>query len=447
MQTDKTVPYPNPDYSDPDLLAKEEINGSFSIAVIDEVKHFRPAMERYEGTVDDLKNSRFLRGKYDLQSVDMSFHSFGTDYIKQLSWQPLKVPYETPEPEIVYDPLKHYNHVEYHGLSSRDTGATFIKGLYCSTPYYDPEDPGLFGARSIKDADGNIVGRYTAFVSLLDFSPLILGEWPEDVNFDSRAYVGYVKGYAVYRCYVSDTEDELISFGLDGSVHRFGPVGKQCRSLGEYGCLVATSMGKTLILDGRLAKVTEIDGDWCSSNISEAASPVPYPFGVKIGRSFYYVRTDESSWKYTKTKKGWHISKKEHPIWKFSKMVKYDYVTDNWMHEPLKAMRWNLIRHGVSIPTGIPTKRALLKSSDNYGDFIETDDGDGTKKLYHTFDFRKWNEVTDSRAVQRFYGMMGRIWIKPGLSDITGMLPYTIAFFDQNDKMIFQFDGFVFSMS
>jgi len=336
--------------------------------------------------------------------------------------------------------------VEYRGYSLRDTGATFVKDLYCSIPYYDRRNPGLFGAKFVKDADGNIVRRFAAFVSLLDFAPSVLGEWPPDVNFDSRTYIGYVKGYAVYRCYVSDTEDELISFGLDGSVHRFGPAGSQCRPLGDYGCLVVASAGKTLILDGTLTPVFETDGDRCGSKITEATAWAPCPFGIKIGESFYYIRDEASSWKYTRTKTRWHISVKKRPVWMYSKRVKYDYVTDNWTHEPLKALGWNLIRRGLYVPSGIPTKKAQLKSSDNYGDFIQVEEN-GKRELYQSFDFRRWNKVTDPRAADRFYGMMGRIWIAPGLSDIAGMMPYTISFFDHGDKMLFQYDGFVFSMS
>ena len=449
---DRVVPYPHPDFGDADLLSKELINGSFAVAVVDDVKHFRPVLGRYEGSVDDIKMRMMAEGRFGPQAADLDMHSEGTPYLKQLAWLPYHEEDEGKDPEIIYNPTDYYTSVEYHGLSNQEVSTTFIKDIYCSTPYYDSKNPGLFGFKFIRDSDGNITDRLLAFFSLLDFSVSILGRWPDALAFDSRSPIGYVKGAAVFTAW-NGGGISVASMGLDGSVRVMDVDSSLVRPLGEHGAFVAKN-GTTKVYSWKFEVEADSRADFTSSNISSASSPVPYPFGVLINRAFYYPASETGSWKYRKRKEPdeygnwWTFHFIPHAVWKAQKMVKYDYVTDNWINEPFARLNYNMLKHGVYTPAMLPMVKSgtlRLKSSDNYGDFAEIDGEDG-KSLVHTFDFRKWEYVTDQRAIDRFYGMMGRIWIDIGLSDVTGYLPYTMAFFDSGDKMIFQYDGFVFTM-
>jgi hypothetical protein len=449
---ERIVPYPHPDFSDPDLLTKELTNGSFIPAIFQELSSFRPPMERYNVTAENLTDIMALKGDFGPQIADPELYDRGMSHVKQVASLPYTVPDDKPEPETIYDPREHYNFVEYIGYSSTELSVPLVENLYCSTPYYDRANAGLFGFRFVKDADGNITDRYAMFVPLKTFKPVELARWPDGANFDSRSYVGYVKGAAVYACYVSATEQEFVSITLDGRVfRRTVSGGKQYRPLGDHGCFVTTDAGRTVVYDIELKEVYSVDGDFCGSDVTLASGHTPYPFGSLIGDTFYYPHTDETGWKYRKAGSGWSIAGTNKAIWKYNKAVFHDYLSDNWMNEPLKAVRYNLIRHGIFVPVVLPYNKASgekidFRSSDPYGDFAMVTDASEDRALKHTYDFRSWEAVTDSRAVTRFYGMWGRVWIDDRPDDIVGYMPYTMAVMDINDKMVLIFDGFVFRM-
>ncbi len=111
-------------------------------------------------------------------------------------------------------------------------------------------------------------------------------------------------------------------------------------------------------------------------------------------------------------------------------------------------MRYNWIKQGVHIATKLPKAKIVrFKGSDIYADFVAAYDKDNNQKLYHTYNFRRWEEVTDIRAVDRFYGMSSRVWMREGRDGEVGYMPYHISFFDKGDKMVLQFEGFVFMIA
>ncbi|WP_456432682.1 hypothetical protein [Nitratifractor sp.] len=434
---DTVAPYPSPDFSDPELLDKELLGGAFPHAIFAELRSFTPAMSRYEASLREIQFDLLRHDGLNLQGVDVTMHGNGIGFLKQVAYLPYRIRRADPEPIVVYDPLDHYTSIEYHGRSSRILGDAPIRDFYCSTIYYDPENPGLFGTKFVRDDDGNVVERYEAFVSLLDFSVYLLGRWPGDAVFDSRSFVGYTKGAAIYKCYVNDDYDELVSFTFDGAVYRVGGVEKLALPLGDSGCVAVVSGGVTIIFDQTLSAVHHTNGDYVTRNISESQPQSSYPFGAKIGGTIYYPRDAESAYAYRRRQDGsWSIRVVEYPLWMFQKATKYDYVTDGWLH-PLRSLGYNLIVRGVWAPSGIH-RGDQLKGADRYGDLVERNN-----TLYHTFDFRRYTEVTDTRARDSFYGFCERVWTG-GVGGIAGYLPYVIAVFDQDDKTVLQFEGFVF---
>jgi len=446
---ERVAPYPNPDYSDPDLLTKEVTTGAFIPAIFQELASFRPPMERYEASLEDISDAMKLKGNFNLQAVEIELHNEGMGWVKQFAWLPYFESDAEPEPEIVYMPREHYGFVEYRGWSSEELNIPIVENFYASTPYYDKGNAGLFGTKVVKNEDGNIVERYCAFYSLVNGSISILGKWPDDIAFDSRVYIGFVKGAAIFSCYVSDTVRELISFDFEGGVHRLIGAGTISRPLGESGLLATTIGGDTAFLDTRLNEVSRVNGDFCSSTVGEATPNTPYPFGAKIGRAIYYPKDDEAGYKFVVTRGGPIASETTRPIWTYRKAVKYDYSTDGWNYAPRKYLGYNLIRNGLFPITKMPCRKTegevcVFKGGDMYGDFVEVEYPDGKKSLWHTLDFEWWHTIDDERALDRFYGFWGRLWVAGRPDGIVGFMPYTMAVMDVDDKMVMIFDGFVF---
>jgi len=132
-------------------------------------------------------------------------------------------------------------------------------------------------------------------------------------------------------------------------------------------------------------------------------------------------------------------------IWKYQVMLRFDYATDNWTNEPLKTLKYNMRAHGIFVKNHFPPggRDTQFKSSDMHGDFCASGG-----KVYHTFDFKKWEEVTGDGA-NYLFGCYDRIWIKGRSDGIVGMMPYSLELknysdFDGSQKAALQFRGFVF---
>lgn len=448
MQTDKSIPYPRPDYTDRDLLTKELINGTFSEAIIGEAKSFRPPLGRYNVTEEKLTDMSLLKGDITPQAYDIQMRDMSLDGAKELGWLPAKRQTDKPEPEVIYDPLKHYVFVEWVGINSTDLQADIpshnTATYNVDKPYYDDDNAGLFGFKTLKDSDGNVTDVYAAFYSLRDLTMTILGRLPDGLDLRDSLYVGYVKGAFILRFHGGT----YVSFTLNGEVFVAGGYTDYYTPLGDEGNIaIETQGGNTAILDTRLEVLQLIDGGYCRRAGGFATGTTKYPFGTKIRGTYYFLRDDSSSYRFRRTKAGWAASVIESEIWKFTKRLKYDYATDNWLQTPLKTLKYNVIVHGIYVQNRFPlrsrAKETSFINSDMHGDFAKVGDA-----YYHTYDFRKWEEVTGDAATH-LYGCVGRMWTKGRQDGVSGLMPYTIAVKSVNDlqggkKTVLQYSGFIF---
>jgi len=451
------VPYPRPDYTDPELDSKEMINGSFIPALFDDIRNFRPAFDRYNVTENKLVDmSAMKEGKVSPERFDITMRDPGLGGLKEMAWLPLTREDQKKEPEVIYDPLKYYTYVEYVPLKVEDIPLDPLESIVIDIPYYDRNNPGLFGFQTLKDDDGNVTERNAYFYSLKDHSLSFIATIPLGLDFESMTYLGYLKG-ALLLHFEPDT---LVTLPVDGGY--YAAYGYQGRVLtfGEYGQFAATDGSRSYVFNVKFEKqnivtVNEkgeivvkdyIDGDYCSGGVSQISAFSACPFGTLVNNKFYFAKSETESYKWWLTKYGWHAAYIGKDVWKYNKMLKYDYATDNWMNTPLKTMHYNLRERGVFVANHLPCKDRTceFKSSDPYGDFTAVGD-----ELYHTFDFKKWERV-DGEAHSRFYGMWERIWVKDGDDGIVGYMPYTFSIVDVDDlntgekKMISRFEGFVF---
>lgn len=454
MQTDKSIPYPRPDYTDGDLISKEMVNGTFANAIIDDVKHFRPVFDRYNVTQDKLTDRSILKGNMTPAAYDITITDVSLDRIKELGWQPAKRPVNDPDPEVVYDPLKYYSFVEWSGISNTDLQADIPSSntvLYnIDTPYYDEDNPGLLGFKTIKDSNGNTTDVYAAFYSLKELILSNLGRLPNGFDISGSTYIGYVNGAFI----LNFTGGSYVSFTLNGEVSIVNDLSDYFTPLGDDGVFaVESSLGlKTYIMDAKFTKLQELDGRYCVRGGGFTTSPTKYPFGTKIASTYFFLRDDTSSYKFRRKRTGWHVEVKDTAAWKYTKRLKYDYATDNWLQKPLKTLKYNLIRKGLFVKNGMPPhdKNDVIEfiNSDMHGDFARVVKLNGSKVYYHTYDFKRWEVVTGDAATH-LYGCMGRIWTKGRNDGVSGLMPYTIAVKSINDllgskKTVFQFSGFIF---
>lgn len=454
MQTDSSIPYPRPNYSDSDLLTKELVNGTFTKALFSELKSFKVPMDRYNVTEDDLTNISLTKGNITPQSYDISMRDLSLDGVKELGWQPATRKSNVPEPQVVYDPLKHYAFVEWVGINSTDLQDTIPSSntaLYdVSVTYYDDDNAGLFGFLTIKDTDGNVTDVFASFYSLKTITMTTLGRLPNGLNLAGSTYVGYVKGAYIINFYGGT----YVSFTLLGGVFTANNYSDYHTALGDDGLILIENniATKTYVLDNELNVIQEIEGRYCIRGGGFASSPNKYLFGTKIGNTYYFLRDNDSSYKFKKTASGWRADVVDNPTWKYTKRLKYDYATDNWLQHPLKTLKYNMITQGLFVKNHLPKHddgdEVEFPNSDMHGDFARVVKPDGSRAYYHTFNFRKWKPLT-GEATTYLYGCMGRMWTNGRVDGVSGLMPYTIAVKSVNDllgskKTVLQFSGFIF---
>ena len=454
MQTDNSIPYPRPNYTDGDLLTKELINGTFAKAVLSEVKSFKVPMDRYNVTEDDLTNISLIKGDITPQSYDITQRDLSLDGVKELGWQPATRKSNVPEPQVVYDPLKHYVFVEWVGINSTDLQSTIPSSntvLYdVNVPYYDDNNAGLFGFMTLKDANGNITDIFASFYSLKTLTMTKLGRLPNGLNLASSTYVGYVNGAYILNFYGGT----YVSFTLLGEVFTISNYSDYHTALGDDGLILIENniATKTYVLDTKLDVKQEIDGRYCIRGGGFITSPTKYPFGTKIGKVYFFLRDNTSSYKFKNTASGVQARIVNSSVWAYSKRLKYDYATDNWLHKPLKTLKYNMITQGIFVKNHLPKHNkddsVEFQNSDMYGDFARVVKPDGSASYYHTFNFRKWKPLT-GEATTYLYGCIGRMWTKGRVDGVSGLMPYTIVVRSVNDfaggkKTVLNFSGFIF---
>ena len=454
MQTDKSIPYPRPDYRDGDLLSKELVNGTFADAILGDLKEFRPVFDRYNVTQEKLTDISLLKGDISPTAYDISIEDVTLDRIKEIAWQPAKRVEDKPTPEIVYNPLDYYVFVEWVGINNTDiqdsVQSSNNQTYYLNILSYDDNNPGLFGFCTIKDDNGNITDVYGVFYSLVNMEATPLGRVPNGYEISDGTYIGYTHGAFIFN-YSGGT---YISYRLDGEVFVIGGLSDYYTPLGDDEAVAIEDANgeNTHILNTRLDIVQTVEGQYCIKDEGFSTNPTKYPFGTKIDNIYFFLRDNKSSYKYKPTKSGWVVKIVKHAIWKYTKRLKYDYATDNWLQNPLKTLKFNLIRRGLFIQNHLPphNKDDVIEfiNSDMYGDFARVIGPDGGKVYYHTYDFKHWEIVTGDAATH-LYGCMGRVWINGRNDGVCGLMPYTIAIksvSDQNGgkKTIFQYSGFIF---
>jgi hypothetical protein len=428
------------------------------MGVMNDVKTFKSPMSRYNVTGDKLTNLSLIKGDISPQAYDISMNDVGINRMKELGWLPAKVKSDTPKPKIVYSPKKHYVYVEWVGINNTDMpniSSSSTVSYSATDIYYDTLNAGLFGFKTVKDATGAVISKIAVFFSLNDYTIKDLGQLPAGLDTTASNYVGYVNGaYILY--FYSGT---YVSFKLDGTVHTLNGYGRYFTALGDDGCIAIEDMfnTETTIFQNDLT-IKDVTKDIFSGSYCKvlgglyASNPTQYKFGTKIDKTYYFLRDDTSSYAYKNTKYGWKLSIKDKPIWKFGKRIKYDYATDNWLHTPLKTLKYNMIKQSLFVLNRMPkhtnTDEIVYPNSDMYGDFCKVVHSDGTETFYHTFDFKKWSQLT-GEAIKYLYGCSGRVWTTKRTDGIRGFMPYaiglkTISNLNNGYKTVLQFSGFIF---
>jgi hypothetical protein len=359
---------------------------------------------------------------------------------------------------VVYDPLKHYSFVEWVGINStelQDISSTENIKYTISNAYYDDDNAGLFGFQTITDDDGNITDRFGVFFSLKTQTLTILGRLPDGLNLDASSYVGYVKGAYIINFYGGT----YVSLTLDGDVYMLTGYSDYYTALGDDGCIAIEKDDKTFVFDIKFEPekdeethiVRFLDGRFCVRSGGFSSAPTKYLFGTKIGNAYFFLRDNESSYKFKKTKLGWVAEVVESRVWAYLKRLKYDYTTNNWLQHPLKTLKYNMIKQGLFVKSTFPPHEKddeiEFPNSDMHGDFARVT-SNGVRKYWHTFNFKKWKPLT-GEATTYLYGCQGRLWTNGRVDGVSGLMPYTIVVKSVINgyggyKTVLQFSGFIF---
>lgn len=440
------IPYPAPNYKDKDLMVKEIVNGSFAKAIFKDIGRYRYALSRYDTDLADILIDKAAKEPLTPADVSLDMENFDLSKIKEWAWLPFYVEAGSKKLEKVYDPRDYYDTYAYKNenkiVGSYSNGS--LDNLYLSYPYYDKRNAGIVGFNK----DNNGIKTEVWFFDLKDYSLKKLGDIPSDLLDKYAQIISYIKGAVIVRFTIDWNSNNFtyISFGLDGSINRANNLGNKYVTFGDYGELAIQSVDKkkTYIYNNKLELIQTLNGDYVTSYVAIGSNLTPYPFGTKIKKTFYYIKSETQSYKWKRTKDGWTISIKNKPLWKYNKMHLYDYSTDGFINKPLKFMNYNYIRNGaiapkVRLPKGNNISEYRYEQAGNYGDFLIVKYNDGSKKLFHTFDFRNWEEC---QTIAGGYNIMGRIWIESRSDGVVGLDPRSVIVNGYGGNIYFKFEGY-----
>ncbi len=209
------------------------------------------------------------------------------------------------------------------------------------------------------------------------------------------------------------------------------------------------SENTTVVYNYKFETQTKLDKAFCVKSGGYSSSNTKYKFGTNINGKYYYLRDDESSNKIWNTQSGWKAEVVDKRIWAYQKRLMFDYATDNWVTHPLKTLKYNLIKNNIPVVNHLPKgAKVEFPNSDMHGDFVRVYYSDSSRKVFHTFDFKHYGEVSGDAALH-LYGCQGRMWVNDRSDGLTGIMPYGIEIKDVDDlmggrKTILQFSGFIF---
>lgn len=458
------VPYPRPDYKDQDLISKEIVNGTLPYALRDEIAHSKAPGERYAMSADNFIASSVESGKIAPQFLSFDIQDYGIGGLKEMAWLPLYLEAGMCSPKEIYNPKRYYNHFEIFKNKKIATNVSYDEHIGASVPYYDENNPGLWGGKTVKDSDGNIVGCKRGFFSLKRGRFDFLVDVPKAIC-DGTYWINmkpYLRGAYLMVDIKGNNAYHLMTLDMQGNFHDDSTVYKAFVSLGDFGLVAAVNDdGNTVILDNTLKKVDEFDGDFVSYiGVTMASGVARYPFGTKIGNKLYFARDDGTSWSWAMYRNDDEtISAKprliKKPVWKYQVKTKYDYATNMYAFDDgrIKTMKYNFIIRGcqpkLHLPPHTDDDRVRFDGWDGYGDFAVVKDKNGNGTLYHTYDFKKWEKV--GKEPTSMFASTSRIWINGGgIDGLVGITPFnTIALrpvVDQNGNkyMAVEFDGIGF---
>jgi len=440
------TPYPSPNYGDNTLLSKELANGSFFKALAGDVLAGRKPMRRYTDMSEIDLLIEYAGKEIRLDAISKDMHIFDIAKLKEVAWLPYYVKEESSKLEVVYDPSKYYRSYRYKNDTVKigTYSGTSYDGVRIDTPYYEPERAGLAGFK--KNGNGDVTEVW--YYSLTDGSIRKLGDIPQDLVGKYTEILPYVKGIVLVRCTIDyDTNDYVyLGYTIDGGYNRIEGMGGGYCAFGDYGELaIETKDGaNTIVYDSAMTSIQMISGNFVKAYTDSAINYTSMPFGIKVGSSLYYVRDENSSYKWKRRRDGWVVSIKNKPVWKYNKMHLYDYSTDGFLNTPLKFYHYNFRMHGViEPPVAYPDKDVAVEyryeNADNYGDFVIAKYQDGSKKLFHTFDFKRWNEC---QTIAGGFLVKGRLWIQGRNDDLVGIIPRDIAIVCDSGEIHYHLNGY-----
>lgn len=431
---ERLKPYPRPDYKDEHLLVKEMINGSYWLAIKEQTNTGLSPLKRYDMDFDSFLLANTIHRKVEPEDFTMSLQRYDLAKLKEIGW----LPYYEEEGreatlEIVYNPKEFYDTVTIEDVND-DIAFDSGENIYCrlNVPYFDEDNAGLYGIAKDKDDDSKSVSVW--FFSLKDYTFKKLGDIPADLQDKYAVPIVYIEGAVVIRFEVDyDTKHyTYLSFGFDGSVNRLDNQNGGEMPLADFGRIVIRSNEKTeqgeyrhYAYSASLEPTGEYyDEDVVGIGIFELISYNKYGYGNKIGKAIYmpYGETQSRKWKMVDGT----LSQKviDSRAWKYKHRTLYDYHTPNRYFDALKpkAMRYNFIKNGIFAP-GVrypiaDGQRCGYQSFDEYGEFVVVKTSDGSKKVYHAYDFKTWQELP---PIQGGLNIPGRLWINGRSDDIVGL--------------------------
>ncbi len=428
------IPYPRPNYRDPDLISKEVVNGTLAKVLRDDIAHFRAPGDRYATSADDLIAQSLARRGTKPQDLSYDIEDNGIGGLKEMAWLPMFAEAGECRPRVVYDPKKLYNDFAYIDEGFR-LPVPYTKGLTATIPHYDPNDPGLWGGYKRTDDDGHVTECKRGFFSFSTGEFRFLVDVPKKIC-DGSLWINshlYIKGGLIFVAVTSGGK-QLMSLDMDGRFHELSETFREVKSLGDFGYVAAaTTDGRTKILNEKLETVQELDGNYLSANVpGEVSGQQRYRFGAVVNGAIYYAKDADSSYKWWKKRDGVGVKAVKSPIWRYNTAVKYDYVTNEYTAKAFKTIdklhynkRRGCFQPKLHLPKHEAGDKVYFAGWDGFGDFVTVQGSDGKCRVWHTYDFKKWELAFDNRC--ELYDATERMWFKrPAFNGLYGFTPLQI---------------------
>jgi len=428
------IPYPNP-YYDGQLMIKEIINGTFTLALFSTLSTGQPIDNRYV----NFNNTRNFIKNVTKNSTDVTTYVKNDDgmaytmpQIKQMSYLPVTIDVYKGGVDYVYYPPMFYNKYEF----TPDDGitvATYDISVYdelrgTDLYYYWDNKAGKVFDR--KDENNNITAVYILTCNGEKIK-VCSGFSLNDVVFTS-----VVKGGVIY---VNKENGKYYAYVMNLKTQTYKKINiPDAYNIVTFGDLPLIAFHDRIYdIDGNEWTLEKKDNNITSFTFTDddyygSLAQSQFGDGIYINGVYYIAKTHTQSYalRFNFKKKKAVVVITNNDMGEMTSKIKFGYFKNFFKnygeHTKFRVYHFSLIKNNDFYVTKMPLKYSEMKKDDGrwftlgeYGDFIYDYKNNN---YYWTWDFSHYFKLTDTNKLDKIKAGSVRLWFKRATDDMVGFL-------------------------